>query len=75
MAGDITYYGILQAVVELRYAEGMAVVLFMCKWYNIDLDVPGSTKYDRWLLSVNTNTSWYDNFPFILAKTVSQVFY
>ena len=38
-------------------------------------NVPGSTKYDRGLLSVNTNTSWYDDSPFILAKTASQVFY
>ena len=42
MAGDITYYGILQAVVELRYAEGMPVVLFMCQWYNTDPNVPAA---------------------------------
>ena len=53
----------------------MQVVLFKCKWYNTDLTVPSSVLYNRGLTSVNTNSSWYDEFPFILAMTASQVFF
>ncbi|KAM7469376.1 hypothetical protein LguiA_007559 [Lonicera macranthoides] len=75
VSDDIPYYGILEAVVELKYAEGMPVVLFKCKWYYTDPKDPDSTKLDHGLLSVNTSTSWYEDRPFILAKTARQVFY
>ncbi|KAM7497059.1 hypothetical protein LguiA_021473 [Lonicera macranthoides] len=75
VAGDLTYYGILQSVIQLTYAERMPVVLFKCKWYNTDPTVPGSVQYNRGLISVNTNNSWYDDFSFILATTATQVFY
>ncbi|KAL6188710.1 hypothetical protein ACLB2K_040101 [Fragaria x ananassa] len=30
------YYGVLVSVIELIYGKGMPVVLFKCKWFNID---------------------------------------
>ena len=66
------FYGILESVVELMYADLMPVVLFKCKWYDTD---HGSTKLDHGLLSVDTNSSWYEDSPFCLAITAKQVFY
>ena len=73
--GGSAMYGILLAVVELVYANGMEIVLFKCKWFNTNPSVRGSTKTDHGLLSVNTNSSWYDDDPFILATMTKQVFY
>ena len=67
---DTVYYGILEAVVELLYTEGMSVILFKCRWYDIE-----SVKLDYGLLSVDTSTSVFEDSPFILASTAKQVFY
>ncbi|XP_050387187.1 uncharacterized protein LOC126803420 [Argentina anserina] len=69
------YYGIVVSVVELLYAAGMPIVLFKCRWFNTNPNVRRSTILDHGLLSMNTNTSWYENEPFILATTAKQVFY
>ncbi|XP_050387917.1 uncharacterized protein LOC126804334 [Argentina anserina] len=71
---NFPYYGVLLAVVELMYGN-MSVVLFKCKWFNTNPNVPRSTKMDYGMLSVNTETSWYDTEPFILATMAKQVFY
>ncbi|KAL9678069.1 hypothetical protein QQ045_015908 [Rhodiola kirilowii] len=34
--GDVTYYGVLEEIVSLRYAEGMSVIVFKCRWFNTD---------------------------------------
>ncbi|XP_004305751.1 PREDICTED: uncharacterized protein LOC101310148 [Fragaria vesca subsp. vesca] len=72
---DQPYYRVLLTVVELLYGNRMPIVLFKCKWFITDPNVSTSTKMDHGLLSVNTNTSWYENDPFILATQAKQVFY
>ncbi|CAM8956735.1 unnamed protein product [Rhodiola kirilowii] len=74
LAGGIKYYGILQNVIELEYAEGMPVMLFHCKWFNTD-PVDGNIKMDHRLLSIDTSNTWYDDAPYCLAKHAQQVFY
>jgi len=69
------YYGVLISVIELIYGNRMPVVLFKCKWFNTDPNVCRSTVTDHGLLSVNTNTSWYENEPFVIAAMAQQVFY
>ncbi len=69
------YYGVLISVIELIYGNRMPVVLFKCKWFNTDPNVCRSTVTDHGLLSVNTNTSWYENEPFVIAAMQQQVFY
>ena len=49
---EVMYYGILEAVVELVYAECMSVILFKCRWYDTD-----TVKWDYGLLSLDTSTS------------------
>ena len=69
------YYGVLVSVIELIYDKGMIVVLFKCKWFNTDPTRRRSTILDRGLLSVDSNSVWYENEPFILATMAKQVFY
>lgn len=73
--GDLSYYGIINNIIELRYANGMPVVVFKCTWYNTDPSDRGSTKRDYGLLSVDTSTSWFKNWPYCLATTARQVYY
>ncbi|KAL6218454.1 hypothetical protein ACLB2K_011667 [Fragaria x ananassa] len=69
------YYGVLVSVIELIYDKGMHVVLFKCKWFNTDPTKWRSTILDRGLLSVDSNSVWYENEPFILATMAKQEFY
>ena len=69
------YYGVLVSVIELISGKGMPVVLFKCKWFNTDPTRRRSTVLDRGLLSVDSNSVWYENEPFILATMTKQVFY
>ncbi|CAM8986790.1 unnamed protein product [Rhodiola kirilowii] len=73
--GDLTYYGIIQNIIELRYANEMHVVLFDCTWFNTDPKERGSTKMNYGLLSVDTSSTWYEDWPYCLATTARQVFY
>ncbi|KAL9674376.1 hypothetical protein QQ045_030648 [Rhodiola kirilowii] len=74
-AGDINYYGILTNIIELKYAEGMPVVIFKCKWYNTNLEEGGNIKMDLGILSIDISNTWYENAPYCLAKHAHQVFY
>ncbi|CAM8925831.1 unnamed protein product [Rhodiola kirilowii] len=73
--GDVTFYGIIEKIVQVDYANGMPVVVFDCIWFNTDPTDRGSTKRDYGLLSVDTFTSWYEDWPYCLATTARQVFY
>ncbi|KAL9669985.1 hypothetical protein QQ045_007535 [Rhodiola kirilowii] len=73
--GDINYYGILTNIIELKYAEGMSVVIFKCKWYNTDPEEGGNIKMDLGILSIDISNTWYENAPYCLAKHAHQVFY
>ncbi|KAL9676132.1 hypothetical protein QQ045_004345 [Rhodiola kirilowii] len=73
--GDVTYYGVLEEVVSLRYAEGMSVIVFKCRWFNTDPTKRGNIKIDHGLISVDTSTSWYEDSPFCLTSNARQIFY
>lgn len=62
------YYGAIVYVVQLCYGNDVNVFLFKCRWFK-------RTKEDLGLLSVDTNSSWYEDEPFALATLVRQVFY
>ncbi|KAL9671472.1 hypothetical protein QQ045_009040 [Rhodiola kirilowii] len=75
LEGDIEYYGVLLNVIELKYAEGMSVVVFKCKWFNTDPNESGNIKLDHGILSIDTSNTWYDDAPYCIAKHAQQVFY
>ncbi|KAL9670343.1 hypothetical protein QQ045_007894 [Rhodiola kirilowii] len=74
-AGDIKYYGVLQNVIELKYAEGMPVVIFQCKWFNTDESEGGNIKMEHGILSIDASNTWYEDGPYCLGKHAQQVFY
>ncbi|KAL9671102.1 hypothetical protein QQ045_008668 [Rhodiola kirilowii] len=73
--GELTYYGIIRNIIQLQYANGMSVFVFDCTWFNTDPKERGSTKRDYGLLSIDTSTAWYEDWPYCLATTARQVFY
>lgn len=67
------YYGVLLAVVELIYGEGMIVYLFKCRWFDTS---PGIQLVDDYgLFSIDTSTTWYEGDPFIFATSAKPVYY
>ena len=62
-------------MVELLYRQRYKVVLFKCHWFNTNPHRTGSIKRNYHLISVETNTRWYDSDPYILATMAKQVFY
>ncbi|CAM8944403.1 unnamed protein product [Rhodiola kirilowii] len=74
-AGENNYYGVLQNVIELKYAEGMPVFIFQCKWFNTDEFEGGNIKMEHGILSIDTSNTWYEDAPYCLTKHAQQVFY
>ncbi|KAI0524622.1 hypothetical protein KFK09_003999 [Dendrobium nobile] len=70
---SIDFYGILTDVVDLSYIDGNHVVLFKCKWF--DLEHKKAITIDDDFTSINISKTWYDNDPYVLAGQVTQVFY
>lgn len=69
------FYGQLVSIVEIRYAQGYSVFLFKGDWFNTDSKKRNRIVRDYHLKSVNTNTLWYKNDPYVLATQAQQVFY
>ncbi|KAL9682803.1 hypothetical protein QQ045_014612 [Rhodiola kirilowii] len=53
----------------------MPVFVFDCTWFNTNPKDRDSTKRNYGLLSVDTSTTWYEDWPYCLATTARQVFY
>ncbi|XP_035843728.1 uncharacterized protein LOC110929331 isoform X4 [Helianthus annuus] len=70
--GDVTYYGILNDIIELEYAVDRKVVLFHCDWIS-----NGSRKKqdENGFTLLNFEGLNPHNDPFILACQAQQVFY
>ncbi|KAK9075753.1 hypothetical protein SSX86_004082 [Deinandra increscens subsp. villosa] len=70
--GDVTYYGILNEIIELEYDADKKVVLFHCDWIS-----NGSRKKqdDNGFTLLNFEGLKSHNDPFILASQAQQVFY
>lgn len=70
--GDVTYYGVLNEIIELEYASDKNVVLFNCDWISNGsrkkVDEHGFT-----LLNFRGLNPHHE--PFILASQAQQVFY
>ncbi|KAI0519847.1 hypothetical protein KFK09_007308 [Dendrobium nobile] len=70
---SIDFYGVLTDVVYLSYIDGNHVVLFKCKWFDLEHKKP--IVIDDDFTSINMSKTWYDNDPYVLAGQVTQVFY
>ncbi|XP_074274227.1 uncharacterized protein LOC141598345 [Silene latifolia] len=66
--GDVTYYGAILDIIELKYWSKFTVVLFRCEWYQVEKDEYGMT-------CVNVNKYCSVDDPFVIPSQVHQVFY
>lgn len=71
IAGDVTYYGVLNDIIELEYAIDKKVVLFNCDWISNGKRI---TKDENGFTLLNFKGLKRHNEPFILACQ-AQVFY
>uniref|UniRef100_J3N1C9 DUF4216 domain-containing protein n=1 Tax=Oryza brachyantha TaxID=4533 RepID=J3N1C9_ORYBR len=77
--GDVTYYGVINDIIELNYSNKGSVLLFKCDWvdtvrgYRIQIDKFGITLVNfNHLLNSGKNIS---DEPNILARQATQVYY
>lgn len=72
IVGDVTYYGVLNDIIELEYDVNKKVVLFHCDWIS-----NGSRKKqdENGFTILNFEGLKPHNEPFILASQAQQVFY
>ncbi|CAN1224932.1 hypothetical protein LINPERPRIM_LOCUS2370 [Linum perenne] len=69
---EISYYGVIQDIIELDYWVGKKVVLFKCDWVSSGRGL----KQDEYGFTlVNFSHRMSDSEPFILASQAQQVFY
>ncbi|XP_057249394.1 uncharacterized protein LOC125495744 [Beta vulgaris subsp. vulgaris] len=66
--GDVTYYGVIEEIIELDFWSQFSVVLFKCQWFLANVDEFGLT-------FVNFKKKCSQSDPFVLASQVHQVFY
>lgn len=69
-----TYYGKLVNVVKVQFQDAFKVILFNCEWYDTE-NKNNRVKRDYHLTSVDINSRWYIDDPYVLAIEAHQVFY
>ena len=73
----MSYYGVLQDIIEVQYLDGFRVILFKCKWFDVHSGDRGMKIDKHGFVSINVTrtlkTQRYE--PFILASQAKQVFY
>lgn len=70
----LNYYGVLNEILELKYAKRRRVIMFKCRWFDTDIK-KNRQRVDLGFTSINTSQYWYVDEPFILANQVKQAFY
>jgi hypothetical protein len=75
---EIDFYGVLKEVIELKYNSNLQkirrVYLFRCDWYN-QVGKTRGIRDDAHFKSINVQSFWYKNDPFIFASQAKKVFY
>ncbi|GKD92523.1 uncharacterized protein Tco_1372360, partial [Tanacetum coccineum] len=73
IVGDVTYYGVINDIIELEYSADKKVVLFDCDWISNGRRKKEEDENGFTLLNFKGLKS--HNEPFILASQAQQVFY
>ncbi|XP_021745300.1 uncharacterized protein LOC110711232 isoform X2 [Chenopodium quinoa] len=77
--GEVTYYGVLDDIIELNYYNKFKIVLFKCDW--ADINHASGIKIDKLKFTlVNLSRSMYSgnrltDEPFVFSSQVHQVIY
>ena len=66
--GDVTYYGVIEEIIELDFWSQVSVVLFKCQWFLANVDEFGLT-------FVNFKEKCSQNDPFVLESQVHRASY
>ena len=64
---EIIFYGYLEEIQEFNYMDTYSVVLFKCKWFDINLRKK-KIKVEKNITSIAINSEWYKDEPYILAS-------
>ncbi|CAM8999989.1 unnamed protein product [Rhodiola kirilowii] len=72
---DVTYFGQLVDIIELRYLGENRVVLFKCDWYDVFDNRRGVKTTNHGYTLVNTKRRLQMNAPYVMACQAEQVFY
>ncbi|XP_062116199.1 uncharacterized protein LOC133830278 [Humulus lupulus] len=67
------FYGVINEIWEVHYLYLNKVILFKCSWYNTNGSDRMYSEYN--FTSININSEWFEDEPFVLANQVSLVFY
>ncbi|EEC84281.1 hypothetical protein OsI_30752 [Oryza sativa Indica Group] len=75
---NIEFYGVLREILELQYNSDLdiyrSVVLFRCDWFN-QVGKTRGVRDDGHFKSINIQSFWYKDDPFILATQSKKIFY
>ena len=72
VSADVTYFGVLQEIIQLDYWLDKTITLFKCDWVCTNR---GPYTDDMGFTLVNMGRKMYGNDPFIFASQAQQVFY
>ncbi|EAY97045.1 hypothetical protein OsI_18969 [Oryza sativa Indica Group] len=75
---NIEFYGVLREILDLQYNSDLdiyrSVVLFRCDWFN-QVGKTRGVRDDGHFKSINIQSFWYKDDPFILATQSKKIFY
>ena len=72
---NMSYYGLITDIIELRYTKGNSVVLFKCDWYDVAREGIGYKLDCHGITSINRTRKLNTQEPFVLASQAIQVYY
>ncbi|XP_062113910.1 uncharacterized protein LOC133824907 [Humulus lupulus] len=67
------FYVVINEIWEVHYLHLNKVILFKCSWHNTNGSDRMYSEYN--FTSININSEWFEDEPFVLANQVSLVFY
>ncbi|KAL3626689.1 hypothetical protein CASFOL_029432 [Castilleja foliolosa] len=71
----ISFYGVLDDIIQLDYVRGRQLILFKCDWYDLGKKKLTGLQKEGNIVCVRVDGKWYEEDSYILADQARQVFY
>ncbi|CAL1377287.1 unnamed protein product [Linum trigynum] len=71
----IPCYGVIEDIIELRYTEGLRVVLFESEWYDTTREGLGYRRDGHGVVTPNRTCKRHADEPYVMACQTLQVYY
>ncbi|KAL3638393.1 hypothetical protein CASFOL_017764 [Castilleja foliolosa] len=71
----LSFYGVLDDIIQLDYVRGRQIILFKCDWYDLGKKKRTGLQKEGNIVSVRVDGKWYEEDSYILADQARQVFY